>query len=221
MVSAVSELDSLTAAAALAADNTLAGARAAIDALPWLSRAVDDDRASGRFTAWGLSTVIDENTGTAVTARPLFEELHRRAGLATTWPIGNAGLLHCYGYLLSLEVTPYGLKRDRWVEGALAQACGLTADAFHPWHEGPTLLARAMTAASALLARPAASATEQIDGRETRLALSAEAGPAALAYAVAPAPGVAPLLVTMFPVAVASDPLDEFTADPRLRWNAM
>ncbi|MFF7293066.1 amino acid deaminase [Microbacterium sp. NPDC008134] len=217
----MSELDDLTAAATLAADGTPAGARAAIDALPWLDRAVNDDRASGRFAAWGPSTVIDENTGTAVIARPLFEELHRRAGLAATWPIGNAGLMHCYGYLLSLEVTPYGLKRDRWVEGALAHACGLTADAFHPWHEGPTLLARATAAASAVLAHPAASATAEIDGRETRLALSSEAGSAALTYAVAPTPGGAHLLVTMFPVAEASAPRTEFTAAPRLRWNAV
>lgn len=221
MVNAVSELAQLTHAALLAAEGTASGAHAAVEALPWLARAIRDDRRVDRFVAWGRSTVVDENTGTAVIPRALFEELHERAGVVVEWPIGNAGVLHCYGYLLSLEPTPYGLKRDRWTEGALAQACGLPADAFHPWREGPTLLARAAAAASSLLATPTAGATQVIDAREARLALGAADGPAALAYAVVPHAGAAPLLVTMFPVGDAAAPLAEFRADPRLRWNAV
>lgn len=221
MVSAVSELDRLTAAALLAAEGTAASARAAIAALPWLAAAIRADRAAGRFAAWGPSTVIDENTGSAVVPQALFDELHRRAGLEGVWPIGNAGLLHCYGYLLSLAATPYGLKRDRWIGGVLARACGLTEHAFHPWSEGASLLARAMDAAASLLTTPAASATRVIDGRQTRVALSAAEGRAALAYAVAPTPTSSPLLITMFPVAEASVPLTEFESDPRLRWNAV
>jgi len=220
MVSAVSDLDQLTRAAHLAADGTATGARLALDALPWLGAALDDDHRTDRFIAWGRSTIIDENTGTAVIPRPLFEELHARAGVASDWPVGNAGVLHCYGYLLSLEATPYGLKRDRWTEGTLARACGLTTDAFHPWLEGPTLLARATAAASALLATPAAGATRSVDARRTVLALGAAQGPTALAYAVAPTADAAPLLVTMFPVADATGPLADFTTDVRLRWNA-
>ena len=48
------------------------------------------------------------------------------AGLAAAFPVGNAGLLHVYGYWFSDEPTPYGFKRDRWVDGALAGA--LTGD---------------------------------------------------------------------------------------------
>ena len=220
MVSAVSELARLTRAAHLAADGTAAGARAALDALPWLVSAIRDDHDADRFAAWGRSTAIDENTGTAVIPRALFEEVHARAGVAADWPIGNAGVLHCYGYLLSLEPTPYGLKRERWIESTLARACRLPPDAFHPWREAPTLLARATAAASALLASPAAGATQAVDGRETRLALGATRGPSALAYAVAPRAGAAPLLITMFPVADASIALTDFRAAPRLRWNA-
>lgn len=221
MVSAVSELRQLTLAASGAADGSLASARAALAALPWLDRSIRDDRAADRFGAWGRSTAIDENTGSAVIAPALFDELHRRAGIAAAWPIGNAGLLHCYGYLLSLEATPYGLKRARWIDDTLALACGLSADGFLPWREGPTLLTRAAAAASALLRSPAIDATGVIGGRETRVAFADTEGPTALAYAVAPSPGARPLLVTMFPVAEASVPLESFENDPRLHWNAV
>lgn len=217
----MSGLDDLAHAARLAASDSSAGTREGVDGLPWFGTSIDADRTAGLFAAWGRSTVVDENTGTAVIPRTLFDGLHARAGIDAEWPIGNAGLIHCYGYLLSLEETPYGLKRDRWTGSALATSCGLAPDAFHPWNDGPTLLARATAAASTLLARPATSAAIRTDGRESRVALSTAAGPAALAYAVAPHAGEAPLLVTMFPVAEASVPLAEFTSDPRLRWNAV
>jgi hypothetical protein len=221
MVSAMSELRRLTLAASSAADGSIAGARAALDVLPWLDASIRDDRAAGGFDAWGRSTVIDEHTGSAVIPRALFDELHRRAGIAAVWPIGNAGLLHCYGYLLSLESTPYGLKRTRWLDDALALACVLPADGFLPWREGPTLLARAAAAASAVLRSPALGATGMIDGRETRVAFAATEGPTVLVSAVAPSPGTRPLLVTMFPVGEASVLLESFEQDPRLHWNAV
>lgn len=220
-MSAVSELDLLTRAASLALGDAPAASRDALDAVPWLTGAIDEDSAVGRFDAWGHSRAIDENTGTAVIPRALFDELHRRAGLEATWPVGNAGLLHCYGYLLSLEATPYGLKRDRWLDGELAQACGLHPDALLPWVGDSTLLARVTSAASSVLRSPAVSATRTIDGRATRVAFSADRGPAALAYEVAPAHGDAPLLVTLFPVGDASSVIDEFRAARDMRWNAV
>ena len=220
MVSAVSEIDQLTHAATLALTDTHTSARATLDYLPWIGRAIDEDGAARRFDAWGRSTAIDENTGTAVISRALFDVLHDRASIGATWPVGNAGLLHCYGYLLSLEATPYGLKRDRWVHGELARACGLHSDALLPWSRGSTLLARATSAASAILQSPVASAVQVIDGRAARVAISADHGPSALAYEVAPARGSAPLLVTLFPVVDASSVLGEFRIARRLRWNA-
>ncbi|MFJ2542684.1 amino acid deaminase [Microbacterium sp. NPDC087589] len=216
----MSELDQLTAAATLAQTGTATAARAAIDALPWLRDSIEGDRAAARFDRWGRSTAIDENTRTAVIPRALFEELHERADLPASWPVGNAGLLHCYGYLLSLESTPYGLKRDRWVRDELALACGLQPDALRPWVGDTTLLARATSAAAAILQSPAASAVQAIDGRATRVAFSADRGPSALAYEVAPARESAPLLVTLFPVVDASSVLGEFRAARILRWNA-
>ncbi len=221
MVSAVSEIDQLTRAATLALADTPASAHAALDSIPWIGSAIDDDSAARRFDTWGRSTAIDENTGTAVIPRALFDVLHDRAGIEATWPVGNAGLLHCYGYLLSLEATPYGLKRDRWVHGELARACGLHPDALLPWAGDSTLLARATSAASAILRAPASDAVQTIEGRDTRVALSSTSGPAALVYLAAPLPASAPLLITLFPVADPSAPLDEFRAAPNLRWNAV
>ncbi len=106
MVNAVSELAALMHAADRAATSTPVAAQSAIDALPWLDASLRADRDARRFAAWGRSTAVDENTGTGVIAPALFDELHRRAGLPATWPVGNAGLLHCYGYLLSREPTP-------------------------------------------------------------------------------------------------------------------
>ncbi|WP_295842327.1 amino acid deaminase [uncultured Microbacterium sp.] len=203
-------LDALDAAAHLAATDPAA----AISSLPWLSASLADDAAAGRFARWGRSSVIDENVGAAVLPRPLFDELHARAGLEAAWPVGNAGLLHVYGYLLSTTPTPYGLKRERWLTGDLERACGLAVAALLPWIGAETLLSRATSAASALLARPDAL-TEEAEGRTARIALGAPLpdGTAALAYAVDG------LIVTMFPVA---DPaaVRAGLGAPRLRWNA-
>lgn len=217
----MSELDALARATALGERDTPDDARSAVDALPWLSDAISADRSAGRFAAWGRSTVVDENTRRPVISRALFDELHIRAGIDARWPIGNAGLLHCYGYLLSVEPTPYGLKRDRWIEGELAEACGFEPDAFHPWRAGPTLLTRATAAASALLTAPAAHAEQRVEGRACRAAVSAASGPGALAYAVAASSTAEPLLVTVFPVADVAAMLAGFDGEPRLRWNAV
>lgn len=220
-MNAVSGIDDLTTAAIRAQSDSATAARAAIDSLPWLVASLEDDRAHGRFYAWGRSTVVDENTGAPVISRALFDELHRRAGMAAQWPVGNAGLLHCYGYLLSLVETPYGLKRQRWVTPALAEACALAPDAFLPWLAGATLLDRAGAAASGILHDATLSRTATVDGRHTRAGVTREQGPSVLAYAVAGAAETAPLLITMFPVADAGVVLTEFASTPRLRWNAV
>jgi hypothetical protein len=104
----------------------------------WLAEQIGADAAADRFSLWGRSTVVDENTGSPVILEALFVELHRIAGLDAVWPIGNAGLLHVYGYLLSTVDTPYGRKRERWLDGGGARAFGLPDDAFAPWFVAPT-----------------------------------------------------------------------------------
>jgi hypothetical protein len=78
------------------------------------------DRADGLIDRWSLSTVIDENIGEAVVERDVFERIHGASGVNARFPIGNAGLVHVYGYLFSTVVTPYGYKSDRWNASATA-----------------------------------------------------------------------------------------------------
>lgn len=183
----------------------------------WLGVAIDADAASGRFLAWATSTIIDEHTGTPVIPPALFTALHTRAGIDAEWPVGNAGLLHVYGYLLSTTQTPYGLKRARWIDGALARAYGLADDAFVPWARSSTLLERVTAAASTLLAHTVMR-TCDTPGTESSMALgrAPDDGPWALAYALRGR------LVTTFPVASPTTVLAEWDAAPaRLRWNAV
>jgi len=140
----------------------------------WMAEQIAADAAAGRFARWGRSTVVDENTREPVLSRELFDGLHELAGLGGSagevagagadagiaWPIGNAGLLHVYGYLLSTVETPYGRKRDRWLDGGVARAFGLPADAFAPWFVTPsavgsTPLERITAVAEAFAADPA------------------------------------------------------------------
>jgi hypothetical protein len=193
----------------------------AIASLPWLDASITADRDACAFGAWGESTIIDENTGEPVIGTGLFTALHDRAGISATWPVGNAGLLHCYGYLLSRAATPYGLKRERWLSTELARAAGLSDDALAPWRPGPTLLSRAAGLMTGALADDAAHldiAVPTPDGTvPSRVGILHNAGTSAVAYSVAG------LLITAFPV---SAPPEQIRADlsaeaPRLRWNAV
>lgn len=216
----MNEIRRLDAAAATAARGD---AGQAFDAVPWLSRSIAQDAASGRFARWSRSTIVDENVGAPVLDRAVFDRLHDLAGEPSAWPVGNAGLLHVYGYLLSLTPTPYGLKRERWLGPELARAFGLADAAFAPWADGPTLLERVTDAATSLLRSPAAARSEA--GGEYLTVLSASTGAAALVYARVTDDGIR--LVTTFPVADAAAVLTAIdTASPapgtpyRPRWNA-
>jgi hypothetical protein len=194
---------------------------------------IAQDAAAGRFDGWGSSTVIDENTQAPVITRAQFDELHAAAGLDATWPVGNAGLLHVYGYLLSTVITPYGRKGDRWRDGELAQLFGLAPGAFlleSAAAAGRTVLQRVTAAALPHLAHPAHGRGDGLviddeapDGstffRTTVLSVPGHSS-AALVYGVSE--GGRMRLVTVFPLA---DPtpasLDALATDPpRMRYNA-
>ncbi|MBU4213194.1 MAG: amino acid deaminase [Actinobacteria bacterium] len=116
----------------------------ALDALDYVRRQIAVDRRTGRFDDWARSTVVDENTGEPVLAAGVLESLGRLAGVEVRYPYANAGLAHTYGYLLSPAATPYGPKRARWTQGALAQAFGCDPHHFQPWRvpAGDSLLGR-------------------------------------------------------------------------------
>lgn len=206
-------IETLNIAAKKAQDNP----HGVLDEHSWLGVAIDEDSAAGRFGLWGTSTVIDENTRTAVVSPVVFAALHARAEITAQWPVGNAGLLHVYGYLLSSVPTPHGLKRERWLNGALARAYGFADDEFVPWARSQTLLQRVSGAATQLLAHDAIR-TWNGAGGESALSLrrASNNGPWALAYSVNHR------LATTFSVESPNAVLVEWDADPaRVRWNAV
>lgn len=161
------------------------------------------DAAAGRLAEWGRSTVIDENTGVPSFDEPLFAELHAAAGIDADFPVGNAGLLHVYGYWFSHVMTPYGLKRERWLDGKLAAALGMPTDAFHLHDRGATTpLERVMNATLPLLAEApegALVAEAPLDAAADALALAQTQLPTKPAAdrptptPLTPAPGLAPV----------------------------
>jgi hypothetical protein len=204
--------------------------------MPWLAAQLADDAQAGRFARWGLSTMIDENIAVPVLPDAAFGALHRLAGIASSPPIGNAGILHVYGYLLSSVVTPYGLKRERWTEGGVARAFGLPHEYFAPWFDDATTpLERVLSAALPILERPESADaslrlwTDEHQAPDEGTALvrtvvvqNRESGAGALLYGIRPDAGELQL-VTVFPVdTLDSAWLDEVVAQPpRLRFNAV
>ncbi|GAA1600449.1 amino acid deaminase [Leucobacter chromiireducens] len=193
------------------------------------------DATAGQFLAWGGSTLIDEFTGVPSISRELFDELHVAADLHADFPVGNAGLLHVYGYWFSQVPTPFGYKRDRWVTGELARALGRPTDEFLLRTDATaTTLARVTSAALPVLLTPPAGArvadaefSSPVGLHRARVVLHAaeSGGPTALVYGISDAGTHAgsPLrLITAFPV--SGDPellLADFERDPGSRWNAV
>ncbi|SDM39062.1 hypothetical protein [Microbacterium azadirachtae] len=187
-----------------------------------LASAIDADRDAGLFARWGRAAAPSDDAGEPLLRRAVFEALHSRAGLEAAWPVGNAGLLRTYGD--PLAAAAHGTTAEPGRSPALARALGLDDARFAPDGDSGTLLARATDAASVLLASGGEfSWYALVDGRATRTVLGpARGGARALAYAVAPTPGYAPLLVALFPITDAEPvrrELDEASA--RLRWGAV
>lgn len=193
-----------------------------------LAAHIRQDRERGLFAAWGRSSVIDEHVGGPVLPGPTVRALHRLAGMdAGSASEGNAGLLHSYGYLLSTVQTSFGLKRARWLDGALAAALGVETAHFLPGGGTGTLLSRVTDATDSVLGSerqgPArlAERTEVQPGWRARtvIARASGSGPAALAYALDQ--GTGERFLTLFPVADPDAVLAEIDAGPaRLRFNA-
>lgn len=190
------------------------------------------DAMAGRFDAWGLSTVIDEHVGEAVIGREVFDLLHEAAGIEADFPVGNAGVLHVYGYWFSKTPTPFGLKRDRWQNGVLAAALGRRPEEFRlDGAADSTPLERVTRAVLPLLLEPPAGAVaaevrlggSSGDDCSARVVLHRSSGASvwALVYGVA-LKGAEWRLITVFPFQGAAEELvEEFEANPGFRWNAV
>ncbi len=189
-----------------------------------MNNALVADAAAGRFVHWGRSTTVDEHTGEPVLDAALVRGLHRAAGLVTDGVVGNAGLIHVYGYLLATAATPYGPKHARWTEGGVARALGLDPAALLPGAAGePTPLATLTPILERLLSTPPSEAMV-VDEAGNRVAartvlLAAPSG-GLLVYGVGVAGPMLP--VTVFPIADPASTLAEIEAEPpRLRYNAV
>nr|WP_296777435.1 hypothetical protein [Rhodococcus sp. (in: high G+C Gram-positive bacteria)] len=105
---------------------------------------------------WASSTVIDDNVQAPVFDERVFSWLHRDVPDAFYFPIGHAGLMHVYGYLLSSVDTPYGLKRKRWLTADLANAFGLEPSFFYPVASALPLMERVASVVLPILTDPTA-----------------------------------------------------------------
>ncbi|WP_051172027.1 hypothetical protein [Microbacterium indicum] len=186
---------------------------------------IDADRRAGRLNLWWWSTVIDENVGRPVISTQLYQRLHEAGGVDVVFPIGNAGIIHVYGYQFSTVQTPYGLKSDRWTDGRLARMLDRPPSHFQlgdDMHETP--LQRVSDAAMPLLLVPprgSAVIEKSADGVRTRAVVTPPGADGAGVLISAVDDGDGWSLVTLFPVDDAARFAREAEEAPaKLRWNA-
>lgn len=102
-----------------------------------------DAKRKGPFSFWGRSSNIDELANETIVAPEIIDLIAKVADRKISPLTPHAGLQHTYGYLFSLIETPYGMKRDRWIESNLESAFGLQSSTLGPDPEDGTLLANA------------------------------------------------------------------------------
>lgn len=123
----------------------------------WFGQQVEASRSDpAEMAKWALSTVIDDNVQAPIFDERVFSWLHRGAPGTFAFPIGHAGLMHTYGYLLSSVETPYGLKRQRWLTDDLANAFGLKPSFFFPTASTVPLMKRVASVVLPTLTDPTA-----------------------------------------------------------------
>lgn len=171
------------------------------------------DADAGLFERWGNSTLVDSNVGRPVISHTVLRRLLGAAGLRGGMEVLNAGLAHTYAYLFADVPTPYGYKRDRWVDGRLQCILGTERGRLLPVARVNTLLANVTAALDAHLE---VAGYDWVDTRDMSRSCLVEEDPgsgittttwllvrrgvqgAALAYVVT-APGEEPRYVTVFP----------------------
>ncbi|MEL7370381.1 MAG: hypothetical protein AAFN74_15795 [Myxococcota bacterium] len=113
---------------------------------------------------WGTSSNYDEIAKKQIVAPPIMRMLAAEIGLKYGRRTFHAGYLHTYGYLFSTLLTPYGLKRDRWLEPTLDERFGFERPTLriHP-HRG-TLLGNLTWLLGALVFNEASPQRAQLEG---------------------------------------------------------
>lgn len=89
---------------------------------------------------WGTSVNFDELANAQIVSPGITSAIGELAGMSCDGSVIHAGLLHTYGYLLSVIETPFGFKRDRWVNETLEAGLGIKHPVLRPWPIAGTLL---------------------------------------------------------------------------------
>ena len=111
---------------------------------PQMLRQIESDcDRPGILSLWGQSLNVDENAGATIVLPEVIQAIESFAGTAPAnrpADVVHAGLQHTYGYLLSTLETPYGFKRDRWVQPDIEDGFQITGHALRPSPSAGTLL---------------------------------------------------------------------------------
>lgn len=99
-----------------------------------------DSRHRGPLSFWGRSQNVDEVTETTIVHPHIVNLISAIAGRKMSTRTPHAGLQHTYGYLFSTIHTPYGYKRDRWIETQIESAFQLNETTLGPTPHAGTLL---------------------------------------------------------------------------------
>ena len=92
------------------------------------------------LTRWGRSVNTDEFANQDIVAPDILSLLGEIIGVPMRPPGFHAGIQHTYGYLLSRIATPYGFKRDRWIQSTIEGGFGLPRQSLQALPRRGTLL---------------------------------------------------------------------------------
>ncbi len=98
------------------------------------------DRSLPTRELWGHSLNFDENAKTIIIEPAILETVSQSIGVPSpaapvegvNGAIAHAGAQHTYGYLFSIEKTPFGFKRARWVRDDIEAGFGLPRGTIGP-----------------------------------------------------------------------------------------
>lgn len=92
-----------------------------------------DAEASGQKALWGQSLNFDENAKKTIVPPAALDAVLRLAKAPCRMGIVvHAGFMHTYGYLLSNLETPFGYKRNRWLQGEIERGLNLPPGQLSP-----------------------------------------------------------------------------------------
>lgn len=132
-------------------DSLIAHERTGKPVLPKLRQLCPELTAQIQFDAqhrtmldlWGESVNFDEISEVQIVSHGIMSAIGELVRIPCDDSVIHAGLQHTYGYLLSALQTPFGFKRDRWIQDTIEAGFGLRHPALRPWPVAGSLLLNA------------------------------------------------------------------------------